>query len=44
MTNSELLLNSVERYAMITAMSVNMSGGEQGTQPLRQSWTNIGDM
>ena len=43
MTSSEQLLNSAERYAMTTAMSVNVSGdGDQGVQTMRQSRQNIG--
>lgn len=42
MTESELLLNSAERYAMMTAMSLNTSDGEQRNQTLRQSRMNIG--
>ena len=42
--NSELLLSSAERYAMATAMSVNISeAGEQRNQTVRQSRTNIGN-
>ena len=44
--NSELLLSSAERYAMVTAMSVNTSesiSGEQRNQTVRQSRTNIGN-
>ena len=42
--NSELLLSSAERYAMVTAMSVNMSeAGEQRNQTVRQSRMNIGN-
>ena len=40
MTSGELLLNSAERYAVLIAMSANISG--ENTVRLSQSRLNIG--
>lgn len=41
MTTSEMLLDSAERYAMLTAMSVNVSEDQSGAKATRQSRMNI---
>lgn len=43
MSSSEMLLDSAERYAIVTAMSVNVSKEQSGAQAIRQSRTNISE-
>ena len=42
MMASELLLQSTERYALVVAMSANMTEDEGGVRVFRQSRQNIG--